>query len=296
MKINKILLLFFLSRFVDVQAQGEVSKKFKIKEFRVQTGLITTASNNESIDNFRKLAPQSELLKTMPDELTTNSSLPLNAKGMLAVTMGIQFRNKDKTGYNQNPVLRLGFGFVSGSIAQNSFNNFSQFTYDTLVSAQSGKTLFEDSVITTNYDLNYRSSILQFDGSLIFRTNPDNRTSIFSGFGLTSGISLNSITKINYYRMARSQYRDSNGDVLNNYNNTSQGWSVSERYRNEANYSFSAYIPLGIDFRLGNKRDFFKQTHLFFELRPGIHINNIPELETLVTAYLQQGIGVKVLW
>jgi len=53
---------------------------------------------------------------------------------------------------------------------------------------------------------------------------------------------------------------------------------------------------LGIDFRIGKKREFWKRTHLFYELRPGINVTSIPELRPITNASVQHGIGLRVSW
>ena len=70
----------------------------------------------------------------------------------------------------------------------------------------------------------------------------------------------------------------------------------TEYYKNKNNFGFSAYIPMGIDFRIGRKRKFWKQIHLFLELRPGINGTSIPELRTIVNSSMQYGFGLKVSW
>jgi hypothetical protein len=300
MRIILISSILALLSTIPLHAQikeKEPVKRIKVKEFRTYTGFTVSGGNSGSLDEFAKLAPQSELLLNKPEDLSLNSSWPLKMNGVFSVMMGMQFRNREKTGYKANPMLRLGLRFVSGSVMQSTYLNSTQFTYDTLVSSQSGQTIFVDSVFTTNYELNYRNTQLQFDGSLIFRTNPGNRVSIFSGFGLIAGASMNALTRIDYYRLSQSQYRNSNGNILNDYNNfSSSGLSVSERHKNQTNLALSAYVPLGIDFRLGNKGELLRQTYLFLELRPGVNFNNVPELETISTAYLQQALGIKISW
>jgi hypothetical protein len=47
---------------------------------------------------------------------------------------------------------------------------------------------------------------------------------------------------------------------------------------------------------LGKKKEFWKRTHLFYELRPGINITSIPELGTITNSSNQHGLGLRVTW
>jgi hypothetical protein len=63
-------------------------------------------------------------------------------------------------------------------------------------------------------------------------------------------------------------------------------------FTNKKKFACAAYVPLGVDFRIGKKRAFWKRTHLFYELRPSV--TTIPELRTFANAGVQQGIGLRV--
>ncbi|MGB0807307.1 MAG: hypothetical protein ACPGRC_11500 [Salibacteraceae bacterium] len=60
--------------------------------------------------------------------------------------------------------------------------------------------------------------------------------------------------------------------------------------------AYSAYIPLGLDFRIANKSEFWQRVHLFYEMRPSLEMISIPELSTYTTVAWQHGFGIKVQW
>jgi hypothetical protein len=70
--------------------------------------------------------------------------------------------------------------------------------------------------------------------------------------------------------------------------------SEIEEFPNKNNFGFSAYIPLGINLRLGNKIEFWKKVNLFYEIRPNINITYVPELRTVTNAFLQVGCGFRI--
>ena len=52
--------------------------------------------------------------------------------------------------------------------------------------------------------------------------------------------------------------------------------------------------PIQLDFRVSNKSGFFNKLHLYIELQPALNFVDVPELETIITGGINQGIGVKI--
>lgn len=142
--------------------------------------------------------------------------------------------------------------------------------------------------------MNYTSEQLRFDGSLIFRTDAQARWSLYTSIGITAGMSINAQTDIFYDKMERTEMNYPNGNNYSSYSYSGSYNYETEKYRNKNNFGLSTYIPMGIDFRIGKKREFWKWTHLFYELRPGINMTSIPELRTITNASIQHGLGLKV--
>jgi len=58
-------------------------------------------------------------------------------------------------------------------------------------------------------------------------------------------------------------------------------------------YAATAYVPVGMDFRLGKKDSFLKMIHLFIEARPSAKVVFQPEIKPNFNAFLNYGFGVK---
>ena len=215
---------------------------------------------------------------------------------MFSVLLGLQFNDKQKTFYEGNPLLRVGISYISGTTLTGGLFDEVRKPYDTLTSSQTGQTVYIDSINTKNYSMSYTSEQLRLDGSLIFRTNPESRWSIFTGMGITAGVSFNANTNIYYNSNGKAEARYANGNSFSSYGYSSSANIKTEKFRNKTNIGLSIYIPLGIDFRIGKKREFWKRTHLFYELRPGINVTSIPELRPITTASVQHGLGLRVSW
>ncbi|MCU0440132.1 MAG: hypothetical protein MUC49_19765 [Raineya sp.] len=297
MKISNIVSAFILlttsfSAFGQ-REQLKTIKKIRVHDIYIQTGVFSGRNTYGTLADFKLIAPESVLLK---DNMTGFSPSVLggyNSRRFFSVMFGLQFSDKQKTTYKKSPSLRLGISYFSGTNLLGSLYKEDCKSYDTLISAQTGQTVYIDSVNSKYYNMNYSSQQLRFDGSLIFRTNPEARWSIFTGIGITAGFSINANTDI-YYSNFDKTTRYTNGNV--SYSVPSSNDYKTEKFRNKNNFGASAYIPIGIDFRIGKKREFLKRTHLFYELRPSINITSIPELQTITNVGIQHGLGLRISW
>jgi hypothetical protein len=296
---NIFLTIFFFAVTFSVFGQ-EQSKKIKIiriHDIYISTGFCSEHNTNGSLTDFRTLAPQSGYLKNNFTDYSQPGGSNWTTNNMYSVMLGIQFGDKEKTSYKANPLLRLGVSYYSGAILSNHLSMTSSKPYDTLTYSQTGQTVYLDSVSTRQYGMDYTSEQLRFDGSLIFRTNPDARWSLYAGIGITAGLSFNANTYIYYDDFNKTETRSPNGSYTSSqYDFTVLNNNKVEGYRNKNNFGFSTYIPMGIDFRIGKKSGFWKRTHLFYELRSGINLTSIPELRTIAKASVQNTFGLRVSW
>lgn len=278
------------------ELHNKTVKRIHINEYFVQTGGVAGAYSKGSLNDFIILAPNSVLLNSnlIPSPQTDGPIFHQhnNYNSMFSVMLGFQFSDKQKTKYKNNIQLRLGITYSSNSTLAGGMYNTETKTFDTLTSSQTSQQIYVDSVITKSLGMNYNSDQLRLDGALIFRTNPEARWSLFSGIGLTAGVSFNAKTKIYYNKQIVIQNHRPNENRY--FINSVDNYSVTEEFTNKNNFGFSAYIPLGIDFRIGKKNNFWKRTHIFYELRPSINVTYIPELRTVMNTYVQHGIGIKI--
>ncbi|HLV43179.1 MAG TPA: hypothetical protein VKY37_12935 [Brumimicrobium sp.] len=288
-----ILILFSFSAF----GQDEKPvKRIAITDVQVYGGMLFKNDINGTLSDFRSLAPQSYLLNKDFSNFSQEERKGSSGDMGSSIMIGIQFRDKNNSTYRANPFLRLGFNYSAGSTIAGSMRSSSITPYDTLTSSQTGNAIYVDSTESNSYGMFYSSDQLRFDGSLIFRTNPDARWSVYAGVGVTVGISLNASARIHY-----TKRRDVN---MHGYGagNPSGSHYISptefkyEELRNKTNFSLSTYVPLGIDFRLSNRNKFWSRIHLFYEVKPAVNFVSIPELYTVTNTSFQHGLGVRVSW
>jgi len=299
MKIRNILaVVIFLTASFSVFGQEQkpkAIKKISIHDFYIHSGIFSEHNSNGTLTDFKTLAPQTVLLNNDMTDFSPSNGFSMTGNSVFSVMVGINFSDKQKTTYKANPLLRLGVSYFSGTtLTGGSFKEVRK-PYATLMDLQTGQTVYIDSIITKRYNMNYSSEQLRFDGSVIFRTKPEARWSLFTGIGIMAGLSINSSTDIYYTNYSKLEIRYLTGSTTTtNYSNSDN--SKTEKFKNKSNVGISTYIPMGVDFRIGKKREFWKRTHLFYELRPGINITSIPELRTITNAGMQQGLGIRVTW
>jgi len=270
-------------------------KKISIHEVSIQAGLFSEQNINPKLSDFKSLAPKSLLLNS---DLSNyySSEYQLNSNPMISLMIGMNVNRKQKITNRTNPLIKVGFCYFSGTILTSSLYKSEQKSYDTLTSLRTGQTVFVDSISSKSLIMNYSSNQIRLDGSLILRTNTKKRWSLFGGIGMTVGISIKAHTDIIATKSERTETHFANGTNLYPSLNSRSNTFNKETFRNKNNFCASTYIPVGIDFRIGNKKTIWKKMHLFYELRPGLNIISIPELRTITNVNLQQGIGIKFSW
>jgi hypothetical protein len=289
-----ILLTLTISAFG--QDQPKEVKKIGIHDFFIYTGVSSTYYNSPTLSEFQSLAPQSELLDKNFSNYSSYLGSSGTSSGTFSAMVGLQFRDKQKTSYKKSPLLRLGLSYFSTSTISGGLYKTDRQAFDTLTSSQSGQLAFVDSIYSNNYSMNYSSDQLRFDASLIFRTNPEARWSIYSGIGISTGFSINAYTDIYYGNFSTTETTYANGSTSISYNTNGEDNQQSERFKNKTNFGASTYIPMGLDFRLANKGEFGRRIHLFYEIRPSLTFTSIPELSTYANVGIHQGLGLRVSW
>jgi len=282
-KLNLGLAILGVVIFSNSNAQ-EKTPRVRISEFHLQTGFQYYPAETTSLEDFRKLAPNSILLKE--DLPSYNSFGYYNGRGNFSsVQLGLTFKN------HPNALLRVGISNMGVSGLQNRFEKQDYFPYDTLTSSLTGEQTFIDSVSSQSYFMNHSSRQIRLDAALIFRTDASARWSLFAGIGASLGVNYNATTYISYYR--NNYINNQNGNsYYNGYSNN--GSEKTETFTTKNYLTTTAYIPMGVDFRIGKNKVFWKRLHLYYEIKPSISMTQIPALRTITTVNMTQALGLKV--
>ena len=267
-----------------------------VQDVTITSGFGFGRSAMLQMSEFEKLMPSSMLLQEDMSGFQAAFFSYLETKGNFGVLVGMQLRDKSGIAYRRNPILRAGFQYGSGVYFSAGKYKESTTVIDTLISQQTGHMYFVDSINTRSYSASYSSQQIRLDVSLLYGTNSESRWSLYGGLGLTAGMSLQAKTEISYGEYSAQRVSVGLGYSNVRYSNQRQIDYRTELVSNKSNLAFCGYVPLGVDFRIGKKRPFWKQVHLIYELRPALTVTNIPELGVYPEAQLLQQFGLKVRW
>lgn len=274
--ILNLACLLTVSSFAQVQ----------IKEVYLQSGAFFGQSNG-TLSDFQTLAPQSSILQQDLSAYQAYPQMVFNMPGQSqSLSLGLSLPKMPKA------TLRLGIMHLSQNNALSIGGSYTEtFTIDTLTSSQTGEQFLVDSMSTHSYNANYSQEQLRLDAALLFRFNEQKRWSFYGGIGANFGLSYNTNTTVH---QRTSPYGNDYGfGLLNDIFLGDAGTHVTERFENKGGFGMSIYAPLGIDFQVGKKRDFWKPIHLYAELRPGVNINQIAGLGTSFSAGNFSNLGLR---
>jgi hypothetical protein len=283
-----------LTLHIEAQTANQIKTPLLgIQDVFIHVGFHVANNPESGLSDFRTLAPNSLLLKNDLSSFEINNQIQEPLNPVYSMQLGVQFRKTRTNSYHYNPLLRVGFNYSSISVINCSLSQQLSQTADTLTSSQTGQQYFVDSIFMQDFDMQLNAQMLQFDASLIFRTNPKLRLSAYAGVGFNLGSSINSTIDILYNenRYTNSQYEKKGSSF-----NSSTDKNTREYFNSGKLNSYSIYTPFGMDFRIGKFDEFLNNFHLFYEIRTGLQISNVNELRTINSTYFQNNIGVRVNW
>lgn len=236
--------------------------------------------------DLHRLAPGSALLASdLADHRFYSDPF---AVGSGAFEMGIglhPFRSAARSG----PELRLGFLYGGRDYRSASYSRRITTPWDTLTSSQTGEQYIIDSVHRSTYWIDHSAERFGLNASLVWRTR--GRWSVYGGFGLAGGISLNARTELSYseYSRLEGQYANQYGDPFNDYPST----MPRETFRNGTGWWLATSAPFGLDFRMARRSEFWRRMHLYMEWSPQLLIQSSPELGTRTGFGMRTAFGLR---
>lgn len=269
---------------------ADSSRKFSLSEVFMLGGGSGQASAAGTLENFRKLCPNSPTLMQNFNDYYPYSSY--NSSGNGFFTLGIGMRQKKK---ENGPTIRLGIMYTQGTSIIGGYFKADSYPVDTLVSAQTGKKTYIDSIVRDQYHFRHTSNHVRMELSSVWRTTPRHKMKLYGGIGISGGFSLNSQTTI--LRSKSSWYSSSPYSYYYGYpyQDTYYGGSVQEVVQNKMQTFAAVFCPFGLDYQLSKKKSsFWNKLNLFLEFRAQIGYTKIPEIKTSMQAYMQSGFGLRV--
>jgi hypothetical protein len=291
-------LIAFLFLTFSLQSQEPTkAKRVYISDIYINGGFSIASSIPWTNSDFIQLAPQSPLAGEDLSGFTQNNfsmysyygNINRGSNSQLNVLLGIGFNKKDGSTLAGSPQLRIGISYRSENALSGSMFKETRFAADTLISPTTGTTYYMDSVHSQYFNMNHFVQHVQLDASLVYRTNPLRRASLFGGIGLLSGVGLNPTTEIIKQVSRYTSLSDGN----NGYQTTGESDINSYRTRNKMAFGTSLYLPIGVDLKFSTKHEFWKRVHWTFEMRPAVNLFFSQEAGLFTRFSSYQGMGLK---
>lgn len=286
MKKVTLILIALLGGFGSLWAQ-----KLKLSDmylFGSSGSIITNSLSNKEIANLKSGLNTPTINKGQQYSNSDNYRWSSQVGMMAAWDIKGRQQRKQK--------LRIGFsaGTCDLSFYDYTANN-TVYRIDTLVSSQTGRTTYIDSVDSRSFYFFHNATMLNVHIDYLRAINPQNKLSAYFGAGINLGMSLSNTMKSSYneyqYVMLPSGFdygSVSNPFPNNNYRfeNDSKNLSVATNAR--------AYSLLGVNYQLSKRAPLLKHTHVFAELKMGVDISAMEELNTATGFYYGGQGGLRV--
>jgi len=300
MSMNKVsICLFILLSTFTGWSQELTKRKFRFDQLSVSTGgELGTEPLLMSRQDFSKLAPGSLLYpETMREDIRMGLMVSWNASifniqlGWTPLAFGGSEESKHRT-------WRLGLMAQGFQSSLYSSVNESTFRVDTLYQGSTSNIYgFLDSTERFMSNGYYKATAIKLDIAHIWSTDNSKRVNLFAGLGMNAGLNIAPKTEIFSNRWNESVLRDVNGQVISSNGYYNSNWDFKrETFQNKTGFSSTAYIPIGLDFRVGNRREYLKNLHLFSEVRPALNWMYVPETGSYIFPTIQSTVGVKWCW
>lgn len=207
------------------------------------------------------------------------------------VNLGIELSQTSKNSNKFNGSLRIGFQYVSKNMVLNTTYGKLELLgvtiTDTLVSLVTKDTVYlfyNDSIRSQTRNIAYTNELIALDASYIIRSNSARTISFLGGIGFAPGLIVNSNSIFTA--------SDFLGSGPNNSTRTNFAYSKS----NKKGVNLHFYIPLGVNFHLSKKHDFWKNIYLVSEIRPSMSIQMVSDIGTHTRFFSQNMAGIRALF
>jgi hypothetical protein len=271
-----------------VLSTAAFSQNLKISEIHISSGTGSLGQQQGNLSDFKLLAPTSSILtkdfsEFQPyEDFYVHGPMQMNSSqsSFYSLQIGLQCAKMPKVTF------RAGITHISNYGALSTWGSYNETApYDTLTSSQTGAITVIDSSRIKNYNMNYSNQQIRLDGAMIFRMFPEKRWSLHTGLGASIGMSYRANTNINYYEYS----------TVNQYGNGSNSnIQQNESFKNKNSLGASLYIPMGVDFGIGKKREFWMPFHLYAETRPSLNINSINGIGATFSPGMSSAVGLRV--
>jgi len=232
-------------------------------------------------NDFQKMA--GSLL--LPDSAANffNTSAWRSATNVFSVVGAWQLGNKEGSERRLSLSVRAGLLFNGGRTMNGRYFQSSRHRIDTLYNASGTQMILVDSIKSFDKDVFHESNRVMLDLGIYVRLFPENRWSLFGGFGIAPGITFNSATILSEREYNEMEYNNvfTSDQITNSFYESRVNRNTI--VRNKSSWCMLMHLSFGFDFRVSNRSEFWRHVHFYMESRPSMFISHYPELQRSFT-------------
>ncbi len=245
------------------------------------------------LDQWRTLVPKSELLAIdLSDHMYDNRRDRDFARSELfAASISLRMGGAGRVA-RSGTYLRAGFAFQHHAGNDLQLRKETRIPFDTLTSAQTGTSTYIDSLTISTYDLAHDYSQLAVDASVIFMKEYPKRWTLYGGGGVQVGFAFDGSARISHRSERTTDPRITSPTTSSGSERELD--TEEEEFRTKDDLCFALYVPLGVTYRLGKKRAFWRALNLCYEMRPSFALGGVPELDLGARVVVGQYLGLRV--
>lgn len=269
-----VIVLGFLVPAAAFAESDSLSRRFEYSDFSLQFGNLNTDIQRLNFNTALQFAPQSAILNNLNGYQQSYFFGPYGYNPNFTIAGHMGFKLPKKKHHALAPTLRMGLLFNKSDALSNAFRRSTIISTDSLRNSDGVVNRYIQNIHSETVNTRYSNDQLYLDVNLTYAINANGRFSMFMGVGLGTGLIFNTSTTITYLNVSSFQEFSTsrtfsyNAEVIDNR---------EEIYRNGAGFSGLAYLPIGIDFRIGKRNEAWRKAHVFVELRPGALFQAFPE-------------------
>lgn len=300
--MKRIALLCVCFWSISVYAQDVVLDSMQVwspSHVVFQFGTFAQSNAFAGFDKFRYLAPNSVILE---DNLTRNYpyygySMDMHTNPFIALHTYFQPNAKRESETFRHLQIRVGLLYSGGSWLRTGGFREVKTRLDTLISPNTGASVYHDSIYRREIFMNYRSERIMLDVMLIMPLFTGTRIYPYWGIGVSGGSTFNNLTIIQEKETITKEYTSSpysgSSNPFFSYG-PANGINREERVKNKSTLVTAFYVPMGIDLTVGKHHPILKRISIIAEIKAGIQSVFIPELYAIHKGFMQSSFGLRM--
>lgn len=273
MKTPFLIVLTLICLQVSSQNQPKPEKKnsccLKLSSFNLSIQPLMFSNSVTGFSDLQRLMPANDPMFN-PSLKNYNTNNPSTA--IFNFNMKLALTSKP------NRELMIGIAYLSG--IRRSYDFFKSSTKHVDTINVQDYTFYVDSTYFSGYSFQEYTKEVGVDISYIFRSEQSKKISVFAGFGLYVGYTFYSDVSVSQSKdSSKSIYTNPSNEGFYQYHSSSVGYffnnAIEKTAKTDPSILFRGYVPVGLNWNLSKKNEFWKHVNLQFQAAFGLEYRYI---------------------